>query len=82
MELLELARHLADRGVPTLIYYPLPLHLQKCYADKGWKPGDYPVAEATSRRILPLPMYPELTEVQIDHVIACVRGFFAAAAST
>lgn len=73
-----LQKHLADHGVPTLIYYPVPLHLQKCYADQGWKPGDYPVAEETSRRILPLPMYPELTAGHVDHVIAMVRGFYGA----
>lgn len=74
----ELQKHLADRGVPTLIYYPVPLHLQKCYADQGWKPGDYPIAEETSRRILPLPMYPELTREHVEHVIAAVREFFGA----
>ncbi len=73
-----LQAHLAANGVPTLIYYPLPLHLQKCYADQGWRAGDFPVAEAVSARILPLPMYPELTEEQVDYVIAQVRGFFAA----
>jgi dTDP-4-amino-4,6-dideoxygalactose transaminase len=73
-----LQAHLAAHGVPTLIYYPLPLHLQKCYADQGWRAGDYPVAEAVSARILPLPMYPELTDAQADYVIAQVRSFFGA----
>lgn len=73
-----LQAHLASRGIPTLIYYPVPLHLQKCYADQGWKVGDYPVAERTSQRILPLPMYPELTEAQVAHVVGAVREFFAA----
>jgi hypothetical protein len=72
----ELQKHLADNGVPTLIYYPVPLHLQKCYSDLNWKAGDYPVAEAVSRRILPLPMYPELTQAQVDHVIQQVRSFY------
>jgi dTDP-4-amino-4,6-dideoxygalactose transaminase len=71
-----LQQHLTSRGVPTLIYYPLPLHLQKCYADIGWAAGDFPVAEAVSRRIQPLPMYPELTDAQADHVVAAVRDFF------
>lgn len=77
----ELQAFLAERGVPTLIYYPQPLHLQKCYADYGWTPGEYPVAESVSRRILPLPMYPELTEVQVDYVIGLVREFFGAGKS-
>ncbi len=74
----ELQTFLAERGVPTLIYYPQPLHLQNCYADYGWTRGEYPVAESASRRILPLPMYPELTEAQVDYVIGLVREFFAA----
>ena len=67
---------LADRGVPTLIYYPRPLHLQTVYADLGYREGDFPVAEAISRRILPMPMYPELTDEQVDYVVAKVREFF------
>ena len=71
----ELQQFLADRGVPTLIYYPLPLHLQKVYADLGFKAGDFPVAEAVAQKILPLPMYPELTDAQVEYVIAAVREF-------
>ncbi len=69
----EIQKRLADRGVPTLIYYPLPLHLQKVYADLGYKAGDFPVAEMVSRKILPLPMYPELTDAQVDYVIQVIR---------
>ena len=72
-----LQAHLAANGIPTLIYYPQPLHLQKCYADVGWKPGDFPVAEEVSRRILPLPMYPELTDEQIRYVTGQIRSFFS-----
>lgn len=72
-----LHQHLSDHGVPCIIYYPRPLHLQKVYADYGWKEGDYPVAEDISHRILPLPMYPELTDAQVDYVIETVRSFFA-----
>ena len=70
---------LSERGVPTIIYYPQPLHLQKVYAEVGWKSGDFPVAEETARRILPLPMYPELTDEQVQYVITTVREFHAAA---
>jgi dTDP-4-amino-4,6-dideoxygalactose transaminase len=73
-----LQEHLATHGVPTLIYYPQPLHLQKVYEGLGWRAGDFPVAEAVSRRILPLPMYPELTDEQVDYVVAQIRDFFAA----
>jgi len=72
----ELQKSLADVGVPTLIYYPRPLHLQTVYADLGYREGDFPVAESVSHRILPLPMYPELTDEQVDYVTAKVREFF------
>ena len=72
----ELLAHLTAGGVPILIYYPQPLHLQRCYEDIGWKAGDYPVTESVSRRILSLPMYPELTDAQVEHVVAVVRSFF------
>jgi dTDP-4-amino-4,6-dideoxygalactose transaminase len=71
-----LQKHLADNGVPTIIYYPQPLHLQKLYADMNFHRGDFPVAEKISEKILPLPMYPELTDEQVDYVIATVAAFF------
>jgi dTDP-4-amino-4,6-dideoxygalactose transaminase len=70
-----LQQFLADRGVPTIIYYPRPLHRQKVFADLGYREGDFPVAEEIARKILPMPMYPELTEEQIDYVIATAREF-------
>ncbi len=70
-----LQQFLADRGVPTIIYYPWPLHRQKVFADLGYREGDFPVAEEIARKILPLPIYPELTEEQIDYVIATAREF-------
>lgn len=74
----DLQRFLNERGVPTIIYYPRPLHLQKVYAESGWQEGDFPVAEEVSRNILPLPMYPELTDEQVRHVVSSVRGFYNA----
>jgi hypothetical protein len=71
----ELQQFLAERGVPTIIYYPQPLHRQKVYAGLGYREGDFPVAEAVSRRILPLPLYPELTDEQVDYVVATVTAF-------
>ena len=72
-----LMQFLSDNGVASIIYYPRPLHLQKVYEDLGLREGDFPVAEAVSRRILPLPMYPELTNEQVDYVIATIRQFFS-----
>lgn len=73
-----LMQFLNEHGVATIIYYPHPLHLQKVYADLGGREGDLPVAEAVAKRILPLPMYPELIDEQVDYVIAMIRQFFAA----
>lgn len=72
-----LQKFLAGKGVPTLIYYPLPLHLQKVYEKLGHKEGDFPVSENISKRILPLPMYPELTKDNLDQVIGAIQDFFA-----
>lgn len=72
----ELHKFLADNGIPTIIYYPLPLHLQKVYSDMGWKVGALPGAENVARRILSLPIYPELTDEQVDYVIRTVRSFY------
>jgi len=72
----ELLDFLSQRSIPSIIYYPKPLHLQKVYEDMGWKEGDFPVAESISKRILPLPMYPELTDEQVDYVIETIKDFF------
>lgn len=66
---------LNSRGISTIIYYPKPLHLQKVYEDLGYSEGDLPVAERISKQILPLPMYPELTNEQVDYVIDTIRSF-------
>ena len=71
----ELQKFLADRGVPTIIYYPQPLHLQKVFANLDGRVGNFPVVENVSKRILPLPMYPELTDEQVDYVIETVKKF-------
>lgn len=71
----ELQAYLADRGVPTIIYYPRPLHLQEVYVDLGFREGDFPRAEAVAKNILPLPMYPELEDAQVEYVIESIRKF-------
>ncbi len=71
-----LQAHLAAAGIGTAIYYPLPLHLQPCFAHLGYREGQCPEAERASREVLSLPVYPELTEAQRDEVVAAVRAFY------
>jgi len=72
-----LRAHLAEAGVGTGVYYPLPLHLQPCFKDLGYRPGDLPEAERASREVLSLPVYPELTDAQIRHVVEATARFYA-----
>lgn len=71
---------LEARGVQTGIHYPKPVHLQPAYADLGYGPGSLPVAERASQRLLSLPMFPEMTDAQVETVIAAVRDIARAAA--
>ncbi len=69
----DLMAALRERGVGTLIHYPIPLHLQPAFAFLGGRPGDHPVAEKASAEILSLPLYPELTDEQARTVAEAVR---------
>jgi len=63
---------LTGEGVRTLIHYPIPVHLQKCYKELGYKKGDFPIAEKCCEEILSLPMYPELSEEEIKYVVKSI----------
>lgn len=71
-----LQKYLQDRGVPSAVYYPLPVHAQTAYAYLGYQAGDFPVAEALCQQVLSLPVHPALTAAQQAHVAAQV-GYFA-----
>jgi dTDP-4-amino-4,6-dideoxygalactose transaminase len=71
----ELASFLRDRGVGSVVYYPVPLHLQPCFAALGYRPGSLPVAEETCKRIVSIPCHPMLDRADIDYVAGCIREF-------
>jgi dTDP-4-amino-4,6-dideoxygalactose transaminase len=71
-----LAAYLKERGIGTMIYYPVPLHLQGLYASLSYSEGSLPASETASREVLSLPMYPELTEAQQVAVAEAIRGFY------
>jgi dTDP-4-amino-4,6-dideoxygalactose transaminase len=72
----DLQAFLKKREIGNSIYYPLPLHLQPCFAYLGYKEGSCPESERASREVLSLPIYPELTTPQLDEVIEGVRAFY------
>lgn len=73
----ELMKYLAERGITTRVYYPLPLHLQHCFANLGYKKGDFPVAEALADDVLALPMFPELLPEEQERIVSEIAGFYA-----
>lgn len=72
----ELRQYLIDHGVGCAIYYPVPLHIQDCFKDLGYRPEDFPVSLAASEQTLALPIFPELTYAQIEYVVGTVVKFF------
>ncbi len=74
----DFTQHLQANGVGHAIHYPIPMHLQPCYAELGNQAGDFPVSEKLAAECLSLPMFAELTDEQVARVVRTVRGFFGA----
>jgi len=72
----DLRRFLAEKGIGTEIYYPLPLHLQPCFSDLGYKAGDFPESERAAREALAIPIYPELGEAAQRRVVDMIAAFY------
>jgi dTDP-4-amino-4,6-dideoxygalactose transaminase len=70
-----LREHLTKNDIGTDLIYPVPLHQQTCYASLGYQPGSIPVAEKAAATCMSLPIFPELTDAQVDHVIATINAF-------
>ncbi len=73
----KLQAYLREHGIGTEIYYPLPLHLQKCFAALGYQPGDFPASERASSEVLALPVNPEVSADDVEYVSETIRSFYA-----
>lgn len=71
-----LQSYLKEKGIGTAVYYPLPLHLQQCFEDLGYKMGDFPISELASKEVLSLPIFPELKEDDQMEIVERIKEFF------
>ena len=72
----NLQSFLANKGVGTLIHYPIPMHLQEAYSHLGYKNGDFPIAEEIANTCLSLPIWPGMKKEEVDYVASCIKEFY------
>jgi dTDP-4-amino-4,6-dideoxygalactose transaminase len=73
----DLQLYMREKGVPSAIFYPIPLHLQKCFAYLGYSKGDFPESENAASEVLALPIYPELSEKNQEYVVTTIKEFYS-----
>jgi len=73
----ELFNFLMSKEISTGVHYPLPLHLQEVYKDRGYAPGDFPNAELVSKKVMSLPIYPELSKDNISYIVSSIGEFYS-----
>jgi len=71
----ELQKFLRDKGISSVIHYPIPLHLQPAYLFLGYKKGDFPKAEEYAKEILSIPLYPEIEKKEIEKIVEVLKEF-------
>lgn len=71
-----LREFMTKHEIGTEVYYPVPFHLQECFADLGYKKGDFPISEFSANTSIALPIYPELTDEQLQYVVSTIKKFF------
>lgn len=72
----DFSKYLASKGVPSMVYYPFPVHLQEAYRFYGYSEGDFPVAETLCKEVLSLPIHTEMEPDQLPHIIQTIKSFF------
>lgn len=71
----KMQEYLASKNIPSMVYYPVPLHMQKAYTDPRYKEGDFPITEELCKHVISLPMHTELTQEQLDYIVQEVKAF-------
>ncbi len=72
----SLKKYLQEAGIPSMIYYPLPMHLQKAYGYLGYRETDFPVSSALCKEVLSLPLHPEMEDEQLDYIASTILRYF------